>query len=108
MSEQTWGLRPEEIAGIRRVLATHPAVEKAIVYGSRALGTQRPGSDIDVTLIGKMKWSELQQIETDLDNLDLPYTIDLSLASQIENQALRQHIKNHGQQLYPEPETRKP
>ncbi|TVQ33963.1 MAG: nucleotidyltransferase domain-containing protein [Wenzhouxiangella sp.] len=101
MSNQAWGLRAEEVNGIRRVLAAHPAVEKAIVYGSRALGTQKPGSDIDITLIGQMAWSELHQIETDLDNLDLPYTIDLSLASQIENQALSQHIQKHGQQLYP-------
>lgn len=101
MSEQPWGLKTEEIDGIRRVLAAHPGIEKAIVYGSRALGTQRPGSDIDITVIGEMAWSELHQIETDLDNLDLPYTIDLSLASQIENQALRQHIIEHGEQLYP-------
>jgi predicted nucleotidyltransferase len=101
MSEQPWGLKAEEIECIRRVLAAHPGIEKAIVYGSRALGTQRPGSDIDITVIGEMAWSELHQIETDLDNLDLPYTIDLSLASQIENQALRQHISEHGEQLYP-------
>ncbi len=101
MIEQTWGLRSEEIDGIRRVLAAHPAVDKAVLYGSRALGTHRAGSDIDITLIGQMPWSELNQIETDLDKLDLPYTIDLSLESQIENQALRHHIQKHGQQLYP-------
>ena len=101
MIEQTWGLKAEEIDGIRRVLAAHPAVDKAVVYGSRALGTHRAGSDIDITLIGRMPWSELNEIETDLDKLNLPYTIDLSLESQIESQALRQHIEEHGQQLYP-------
>ena len=101
MIEQTWGLRAEEVDGIRRVLAAHPAVDKAVVYGSRALGTHRAGSDIDITLIGQMPWSELNEIETDLDKLDLPYTIDLSLESQIESQALRQHIRKHGQQIYP-------
>ena len=100
MNEQGWGLRAEEIDGIRSVLAAHPKVIKALVYGSRALGTHRSGSDIDLTLIGEMDWSELQLIETELDNLDLPYTIDLSLESQIENKALREHIKNHGQPLY--------
>ncbi len=100
MDEHRLGLRVEEVDGIRTVLATHPNVVRAKVYGSRALGTHRPGSDIDLTLTGEMEWSELLQIETELDNLDLPYTIDLSIESQIENKALRQHIKQHGKSLY--------
>jgi predicted nucleotidyltransferase len=100
MVKQCWGLKTEEIDSIRSVLVAHPEVLAAIVYGSRALGTHRPGSDIDLTLVGELEWSELQKIETDLDNLDLPYTIDLSVKSQIENKALREHIHKHGQQLY--------
>ena len=105
MNEQRWGLRAEEIEGIRSVLIAHPNVRTAVIYGSRALGTHRPGSDVDLTLLGQMKWSELQRIETDLDNLDLPYTIDLSIESQIENPALRLHIKDHGQTIYEKPQT---
>ena len=103
MNEQRWGLRAEEIEGIRSVLIAHPNVTTAVIYGSRALDTHRPGSDIDLTLYGEMEWSELQRIETDLDNLDLPYTIDLSIGSQIENPSLRQHIKDHGQTVYEKP-----
>lgn len=103
MNEQHWGLRAEEIDGIRRTLAAHPEVIKAIIYGSRALGTHRAGSDIDLTLIGEFGWSALQQIETELDNLDLPYTIDLSIESQIENKSLLEHIRKHGQTLYERP-----
>ena len=40
------------IEGIQKVLAAHPQVERAIVYGSRALGRQRAASDIDLTLTG--------------------------------------------------------
>ena len=39
---------PEEI---NRVLAAHPGVEQALLYGSRAKGNYRPGSDIDLCLV---------------------------------------------------------
>ena len=100
MSESQWGLSVAELDGILRVLAAHPEVSSAIIYGSRALGSHRPGSDIDLTLKGELEWADLQKIEAELDNLDLPYLIDLSLASQIENPALQKHIEQHGQILY--------
>ncbi len=46
------GLTNETLAEIHRVLAQQPEVEKAILYGSRAKGTQRTGSDVDLALIG--------------------------------------------------------
>ena len=100
MNERQWGLSATELNRILQVLSTHPKVSQAIIYGSRALGTHRPGSDIDLTLTGNLEWADLQKIETELDNLDLPYSIDISLASQIENPALQKHIEQHGQTLY--------
>ena len=100
MNERQWGLSATELNRILQVLSTHPKVSQAIIYGSRALGTHRPGSDIDLTLTGNLEWADLQKIETELDNLDLPYSIDISLASQIENPALQEHIEQHGQPLY--------
>jgi len=100
MTDGQWGLSADNLDRILRVLAAHPKVSSAIIYGSRALGTHRAGSDIDLTLAGELEWSDLQKIEAELDSLDLPYSIDLSLASQIENPALQKHIEQHGQTLY--------
>ena len=100
MNERHWGLDPGQLDRIRAVLAAHPKITKAIIYGSRALGTNRSGSDIDLTLAGELHWADLNKVGADLDALDLPYTVDLSLESQIENPALRQHIEQHGQVLY--------
>jgi len=100
MSEQRWGLQSGEEARIHAVLRDHPEVTQAILYGSRALGTNRPGSDIDLTLRGPVKWPDLQRIETEIDSLDLPYKLDLSIESQIENPELRRHIENQGQLFY--------
>jgi predicted nucleotidyltransferase len=73
----------------------------AILYGSRATGRHRPNSDIDLTLEGDIPWEEFLTIEKELDDLLLPYTIDLSLKGQIDNPTLREHIERHGRQFYP-------
>ena len=47
-----FGLPDQALATIRGILADYAEVEAATIYGSRAMGTHRPGSDIDLTLIG--------------------------------------------------------
>ena len=47
-----FGLKDQEINALRNVLASVPEVEEAIIYGSRARGTNRVSSDIDMTLKG--------------------------------------------------------
>ena len=95
-----FGLQTDEVERIRFVLAKHPAVEQALVYGSRAKGTHRPGSDVDLVLVGPVSHQELNQIETELDDLLLPYPLDLSVYSRIESQALLDHIRRVGLVLY--------
>lgn len=61
---QRFGLPEAAIQAIQHVLAAHPDVEQAIVYGSRAHGRQRPASDIDLTLIGpSISFGTLARIE---------------------------------------------
>ncbi len=67
---------------------------------SRALGTFRPGSDIDLTLKGSLSHRDLLALESELDELMLPYKIDLSLFHQIDNARLVQHIEQVGRVLY--------
>ncbi len=92
-----FGLKDTHIAAINSVFAQYPQVEKAILYGSRAKGNYRNGSDIDLTILGdKLNFDILQKIEIDLDDLLLPYKIDLSIFNTIENTGLRQHIERVG------------
>ena len=75
--------------------------EKAVLYGSRAMGNFRPGSDIDLTLFGASLTSlELGIIGEELDDLLLPYEIDLSIFQRIENSDLRDHIERVGVAFY--------
>lgn len=96
-----FGLKPHTISAIQNVFARHPEIKQAVLYGSRAKGTQRPGSDIDLTLFGEaLTYTQLDRIETEIDDLLLPYTVDLSLHTQIDNADLLDHIRRVGQVFY--------
>ena len=92
-----FGLKQSCIERMRSVFSGHPQVRQVILYGSRAKGNYRNGSDIDLTIKGEaVTLSELMQIETELDDLLLPYKIDLSLLHKINDADLVDHIKRVG------------
>jgi len=96
-----FGLSEQTIARIGSVLARHPGVQKAVLYGSRAKGNHKPGSDIDLTLYGEeLSHKEMDRILEELDELDLPYTIDLSVFGQLSHDGLRDHIERVGVEFY--------
>jgi uncharacterized protein len=99
---QAFGLPTQVLSAMRDVFRQYSQVELVLIYGSRAKGNYRRGSDIDLTLIGKnLTYALLNKIETQLDDLLLPYSIDLSLFSHIDNVELVDHIKRVGKTFYP-------
>lgn len=97
----SWGLDERAIAAIRQVLAKNEFVERALLYGSRAKGNFKPGSDIDLTLLGDgLDWRLCMAIAGELDELLLPYQIDLSVFSLLTDPALRAHIDRVGVVFY--------
>ena len=96
-----FGLSELVIARISAVLAHYPEVVEARIYGSRAKGNFHQGSDIDLTIIGnQVTHQQLLHIESDIDDLSLPYKIDLSLFHQIDNRDLVGHIERLGKTFY--------
>lgn len=96
-----YGLKQQTIQAIQGVFVKHPAVQKAILYGSRAKGNYRNGSDVDLTLVGEaLTLTELLAIENELDDLLLPYKIDLSIYHKINNLDLIDHIERVGITFY--------
>lgn len=96
-----FGLNESTISAINHVLSNYPDIEKAVIYGSRAKGNYRNGSDIDLTLFGNaLTYAQLNGIETQLDDLLLPYSIDLSLFNLLDNPDLISHIKHAGKTFY--------
>lgn len=95
-----YGLKTDVIQQIHTVFKTHKKIEKVILYGSRAKGNFKPGSDIDLTIVGRLDLSELLKIENELDDLLLPYKIDLSLLDQIQDDSMLDHISRVGKDFY--------
>jgi predicted nucleotidyltransferase len=96
-----YGLPPSVIQKICAVLRRYPQVEQAILYGSRAKGTYKNGSDIDLTLRGAdLTLNTLYKILDDLDELFLPYTLDLSIFNAISDPDVLEHIQRVGVTFY--------
>lgn len=96
-----FGLPDDTIEKINAVFEKYPAVEKVILYGSRAKGNYKNGSDIDLTMIGDSITSTIcSQISWDLDDLPIPYAFDLSVFSELNHENLIDHINRVGKIFY--------
>lgn len=96
-----FGLKESDIQKINKVFSKYSEIEKSIIYGSRAKGNYSFSSDIDLTLVGdSLNLSKQFEIENELDDLLLPYKIDLSLIHKISNKKLVEHIERVGQVFY--------
>lgn len=96
-----FGLTEETLSKIIGILKQHPEVDSAVLYGSRAKGNYRNGSDIDLTLMGtNLTHRSMLRIDDEIDDLLLPYSFDISVFSQIDNLDLIEHIHRCGIALY--------
>ncbi len=97
-----FGLKEATIQKICAVFAHYPQVQQATLYGSRAKGNYKTGSDIDLTLRGgtDLTLPVLYKIMNELDDLLLPYTIDLSIFQDISDPAVVAHIQRVGVTFY--------
>lgn len=95
-----YGLKENTVDSIIKAISSFPQVTEIILYGSRAKGNYKAGSDIDLTLKGDLNLQLLNKISLKLDELFLPYTSDLSIFNQIDNPELIDHIKRVGITLY--------
>lgn len=78
-----------------------PTIDEVILFGSWAKGTARPGSDIDLAIKGQsLSITELSQIESAYEKLDLPWKLDLIVYNTIQNQELKEHIERVGIVVY--------
>lgn len=99
-----FGLTEEVLSKIKSVFEHYENIDEVVLYGSRAKGNYRPGSDIDLTLKGKeLNLKIINKISNELDDLLLPYGFDLSSYSQIENTDLIEHIQRVGIVIYRAP-----
>ena len=102
--EHNTGLKKEVIEKIQGCFAQFPEIEKVLLYGSRAKGNYRRGSDIDLCIVGKDASTDtVFKVSNQLDDLLLPYTFDLSIYHLLDNQNFIEHIDRVGVVFYEKP-----
>lgn len=99
---EKYGLTSEVIEKIQAVLARFESIDSAILYGSRAMGNYKRGSDIDLALNVRedAPRSLLLDVSGAIDDLNLIYSFDISLLHQIDNENLLDHIDRVGVEFY--------
>ena len=99
-----FGLNKVDCQYIKKALSHYPEIEQAIIFGSRAKGNYKPGSDIDIALKGKkITDNTVYQLKDELEEqLPLPYFFDLIIYHKITNLELEQHIDRVGKEIYPD------
>src|SRR5687768_6799446 len=96
-----FGLTDNQFIKICQTLSKYAEVECAILYGSRAKGNYRPGSDIDLTLLGPdLTYDIINKIECELDDSYLPYKFDISIHHRITDEAVLEHITRVGKLFF--------
>ncbi len=96
-----YGLSENTINKLKQIFQKYEAIKGAILYGSRAMGNYTEGSDIDITLLGDhLDFKHIQKISTEIDNLMLPWIVDISIKDDIKNVDLIKHIKEVGIYIY--------
>ena len=96
-----YGMLDDELKLLQDVFAQSPNISKVVLYGSRAKGTNRPFSDVDITLMGDhVTDDDLTDVMYRLSESSLPYFCDVSIFRNLSNDALISHIKCVGQTIY--------
>ncbi len=91
------GLSARRLRQVTDVLGRYDSVERAVLFGSRAKGTHKPGSDIDLALVGpRLDWRTVGRIYDALDDLLLPYRFSLIVLDEMTDPEVAAHISRVG------------
>jgi predicted nucleotidyltransferase len=97
-----FGLPDYTLQTLKKIFEKYDGIEQAVLYGSRAMGNHKTGSDIDISLFtnGTFTFDDLLHITGDFDNSDMPYFVDVSVYQNLKNADLKAHIDRVGKRLY--------
>ena len=95
-----FGLPDKTINLINEIFSKYLDIEKVVIYGSRARGDYKNGSDIDLTIYGDISDRDKNHISSLIYDLPIPYTCDLSIFKNIKNDNLIEHVERVGKVFY--------
>ncbi len=96
-----FGLNSNTLQQITTILAKFTAIDRVVIYGSRAKGNYKNGSDVDLCLFGEsIDLHLVYSIIQALDDLLLPYKFDITVYDKISNNELKEHIDRVGIEVH--------
>src|SRR5664279_3477291 len=96
-----FGLPDSTIENIQKVFENNSKIDEVIVFGSRAKGNYKEGSDIDLAVKGRnIDFKDILRLSGQLDELNLPYKIDLLDYAAIKDKEVVEHIDRAGIVFY--------
>jgi len=95
-----FGLYPKSYKEIIEIIDNCLSIEEVIIYGSRAKGNYREGSDIDITVLGEPNSADISKLWHDLDDSYIPYKFDISIYKDLKSDSLKEHIQIEGKTFY--------
>lgn len=92
-----FGLTERDMKTITSILSNYSEVQKVDLFGSRAKGNYKLGSDIDLVVMNKgLSSKTLLNISRDFEESLLPYFVDIVSFHDITNQDFTDHIERVG------------
>ena len=101
----TDGLKDAHREAIIATIAANVRVERAVLFGSRASGTNTVSSDVDIALFGdRLTLTDQARLAAVLDEIPMAQSVDLVLHDSVQDPALREHIRRQGVAWYERPQ----
>ena len=93
-----FGLSDADISYIKQVISGFTEIESALIFGSRAMGNFKPGSDIDICIKGKkVTFDTVASLKANLEEMGpMPYLVDVVAYELLESAELQKHIDQYG------------
>lgn len=96
-----YGLLERDLKCILQAASNYPEIREVIIFGSRAMGNFKTGSDVDLALKGKIDRKTVNRLSDDLNEAQpLPYFFDVISYEDISNHELKDHIDAVGKRIY--------
>lgn len=95
-------LGDNDLAYIVATISRFSEIDKAVIFGSRAKGTAKPYSDIDIAVFGQgVSFTTVSKLHWLLEEESpMPYFFDIVDYNTISNQELKSHIDRVGIVIY--------
>jgi predicted nucleotidyltransferase len=94
------GLSNKDITSITEILKKYPEVKVVTIFGSRAKGNYKTGSDIDLAIMNNVTTETISKLKGDFEESSLPYIVDILNYQDLKHKEMKKHIDRIGFVFY--------